>query len=496
VDLAGGSAGAGGFDLVAGGALAVNGNVTSTGAVNLAAIGFTNNATISGAGGVSIDAGGSTFTNSAGAVIAGSGTLDATGTTFTNNGTLRPGGSGAVGTLTIIGNAAFGGSGAIEIEAQGSGMGQHDVLVVTGSASLGGSLNVINVGGYVPANGDVLVPVTFASGAGTFIVIPAGVYAATYNTTNLTLVLGMLDDLINRWIGATGNWAIASNWSLGHIPTFDETVVIDVEGLQTITVSAGQLGAFMLTSEENFVITGGQLALGGDSTFNADFTLTGGSLTGAGDVVVNGDFDWTGGKLSGPGTFTTTGTSTLAPRWRDLELRRDWINLGTINWSGRNGRDLYILGDATLLNATGGTLNLLGGWGSDIKGDGALVNEGTVNKKGNQTTSIKAEFSNSGTLRVQNGTLRLKHSDGNDGAIDISKHATLDLTGSSYENRGLISGTGTLDVRDTRFVNEGTVAPGSSGGAGVGTLKIAGNYRQSASGVLLMDAAGKNSGHP
>jgi len=498
VNLAGGSAGAGGFDLVAGGALAVSGNVTSTGALNLASIGFSNNATISSAGDISIDAGGGTFTNNAGAVIAGSGTLDATGTTFTNSGTLRPGGAGAVGTLTVIGNAAFNGSGTIEIDAQLAPLlpraVQHDVIVVTGNAGLGGSLNVINMGGYVPANGDVLVPVTFASGAGAFIIIPSSVFTAAYNANNLTLTVGEVIDLINRWIGLTGNWAVASNWSLGHIPTFDETVVIDVPGLQTITVSDGQLGAFMLTSEENFVITGGQLALSGDSTFNADFTLTGGSLTGAGDVVVDGDFDWTGGKLSGPGTFTTTGTSTLEPRRRDLELRRDWINLGTINWRGRNGRDLYIFGDATLLNATGGTLNLLGGWGSDIKGDGALVNEGTVNKEGDQTTSIKAEFSNSGTLNVKDGTLQLKDSDGNDGSIKITKHATLDVNGPGYANRGLISGTGTLDVKDTRFVNEGTVAPGSSGGAGIGTLKIAGNYSQSASGTLLMDAAGKKSG--
>jgi hypothetical protein len=306
--------------------------------------------------------------------------------------------------------------------------------------------------------------------------------------------VGEVIDLINRWIGTTGNWAVASNWSLGHIPTSDETVVIDVPGLQTITVSGGQLGAFKLTSGENFQITGGELALGGPSTFNANLTITGGALTGSGNVVVNGNFNWTGGKLSGPGTFTTTGISTLTPRWRDLELRRDWINLGTIDWRGTNGRDLYILGDSTLLNATGGTLNLLGSWGSDIKGDGALVNEGTVNKKGGQTTTIKTEFENSGTLRVKDGELRLKDSDSNDGSIEISKHATLDLNGPGYANRGLISGTGTLDVKDTRFVNEGTVAPGSSGGAGVGTLKVEGNYRQSASGTLLMDAAGKKSG--
>jgi len=353
---------------------------------------------------------------------------------------------------------------------------------------------VINLGGYVPANGDVLVPVTFASGTGAFIIVPASVFTAAYNANNLTLTVGEVIDLINRWIGTTDNWAVASNWSLGHIPTLDETVVIDVPGLQTITVSGGQLGAFKLTSEENFRITGGELALGGPSTFGANLTITGGELTGSGNVVVNGSFNWTGGKLSGPGTFTTTGISTLTPRWRDLELRRDWINLGTIDWRGTNGRDLYILGDSTLLNATDGTLNLLGGWGSDIKGDGGLVNEGTVNKKGKQTTSIKAEFSNSGTLYVKDGTLRLENSDSNDGSIEISKHATLDLNGPSYANRGLISGTGTLDVKDTRFVNEGTVAPGSSGGAGVGTLKVAGNYRQSASGTLLMDAAGKKSG--
>jgi hypothetical protein len=178
------------------------------------------------------------------------------------------------------------------------------------------------MGGYVPANGDVLVPVTFASGTGAFIIVPASVFTAAYNANDLTLTVGEVIDLINRWIGTTDNWAVASNWSLGHIPTLDETVVIDVPGLQTITVSGGQLAAFKLTSEEQFRITSGQLSLGGPSTFNANLTITGGTLTGSSNVVVNGNFDWTGGKLR-PRTFTTTGISTLTLRWRDLELRRD-----------------------------------------------------------------------------------------------------------------------------------------------------------------------------
>lgn len=416
-----------------------------------------------------------------------------TGSLMTFNGTLRPGGSGAVGTLTVVGNATFGSTGVIEIEAQGAGAGQHDVVAVTGTASLGGQLNVSNIGSYVPANGDTYVPVTFASATGIFTVNPADTYTETYNPTNLTLVFGTVD-LINRWIGTSGNWATASNWSLGHAPTGTETVLIDVPGLETVTVSGGERAAHMLTSNENFTIRGGSLDLGGASTFNATLTLSGGKLRGAGDVVVNGDFNWKGGKLMGPGTFTTNGTSTLAPRHGSLQLKRDWINLGTVQWVARHGRDLFIREGATFLNAAGGTLNLKAGNGSDIRGEGELINEGTINKNGGKKISIRAEFSNAGTLNVNRGTLRLKWSAGNDGVINIGRHATLDLHGHRYTNRGLITGTGTLDVHGVRFTNDGVVAPGGAGGAGIGTLTIDGNYHQGANGVLLMDLGGTAAG--
>ena len=74
--------------------------------------------------------------------------------------------------------------------------------------------------------------------------------------------------------------------------------------------------------------------------------------------------------------------------------------------------------------------------------------------------------------------------------INIASGATLARTGGSYTNYGLITGTGTIDATGITFTNDGTIAPGSAGGADIGTLTLLGNYHQGASGVLQMDVDG------
>jgi filamentous hemagglutinin family protein len=410
-------------------------------------------------------AGGATFRGSPGTynnagVIAGNGTLDVTATSFTNSGTLRPGGAGAIGTLTVAGDAVL--NGTLDVEAQGAGAGGYDVLAVTGAATLGGGLNVTAINGYVPQFGDTLVPLTFASRSGALNVNPTD-WMSTYNPGNLTLNFVPT----NRWVAATGNWDVAANWSLGHVPTNFETVLIDVPGSQFVTVSAGAQTARRLTSNENFVISGGSLSLGGPSTFNSSLSLLGGELTGAGNVTVNGAFIWTGGRLTGAGSFlTSAGTvSLLAPFPDDLLLGKAWTNQGTVNW-----------------------INVLP---RSIVGTGSIQNQGTFNVFGQKAT-IETQFSNSGTLNLFTD-LDLRQSSGNAGTVNVSGGTTLQVHG-PYTNSGRLAGQGTVVTDGGPLVNQGTVAPGADGGRGIGTFSVQGDFQQGPSGVLEIDLGGTQAG--
>ena len=466
----------------------------NSGTLSLSAPDQSNGGAINIATGATFKASPGTFTNDTGGVIGGSGTVDASATTFGNSGTLLPGGNGTIGTLNILGNVTLNPSGTVVVDV-GPTPAQHDVLAISGTGNLGGQLNVAYIGGYAPANGDAFVPVTFATSSGAFAAVnPAAIFTVTYNPTNVTLTMQSLN---NYWIGASGNWATASNWSLGHVPTVTEKVVVDVAGLQTVTVSSGINSVLQLTSNENFSISGGSLGFsGGTSIFNSALNLTGGTLLGAGNVIANGAFNWSGGKLAGTGTFITNGVSTLKTPTVNLALNRNWINLGTLNWSGSNGRSLNIGSDGSLVNAAGGIVNLAGSSSSNIAGTGEFQNLGTLNKNGDATTTISASFSNSGTVDVNNGTLALSNSTGNDGGIEIASGATLRYTGSAYTNRatGRLSGTGTLNVIGTLFTNDGTIAPGNSNGAGIGTFRIVGDLHQGPTGLLQMGLRGTEKG--
>src|SRR3972149_5364318 len=99
-------------------------------------------------------------TRSAG-VTTGSGTLNLGGATLTNDGTLRPGGTGAVGSLAITGNYAQGSGGVLDTDLQSAA--SYDVVAISGTAALDGTLNGNYLGGYGPAGGATHAFMTYSS---------------------------------------------------------------------------------------------------------------------------------------------------------------------------------------------------------------------------------------------------------------------------------------------------------------------------------------------
>lgn len=118
-------------------------------------------------------ASGASFVKSGGfantGTIRGKGLIDVGSTgTLTNTGTVRPGAS--PGTLTITGNYIQGPSGTLFMELGGTTQGvDYDWLDITGTASLGGTLQVDLFGSFVPVAGNAFGLISAAGGvSGTF----------------------------------------------------------------------------------------------------------------------------------------------------------------------------------------------------------------------------------------------------------------------------------------------------------------------------------------
>ncbi len=126
---------------------------------------------------------GSRVTVNAGGTLAGSGIINSS---VTNAGVVSPGGAGAVGTLTVNGGYVQSASGSLNVGLAGPGL--FDVLAVAGAASLGGTLHVGVLGGYVPGAGTAFPVLSYASEIGAFATVTGLNLGLVYGPTGLELV--------------------------------------------------------------------------------------------------------------------------------------------------------------------------------------------------------------------------------------------------------------------------------------------------------------------
>ena len=179
-----------------GSTLRVQSNGNCCGATLTVAAGFTNTGAIEltniNGGGqpatLAVTAG--TLTNAAGGTITSLATGGATRTLaaeLNNQGTLSVT-PGAGGSLTLAGNLTT--TGILNLELGGTTAGStYDQLIVTGSATLGGTLNVSLINGFTPVNGQTFSILTSSlARSGTFstATLPAGT-SVQYNPNSITL---------------------------------------------------------------------------------------------------------------------------------------------------------------------------------------------------------------------------------------------------------------------------------------------------------------------
>jgi hypothetical protein len=201
------------------------------------------NATITNNGTFTVNAG--TFTNLG--LFTGSGTYSGL---MTNNGTVAPG-TTTPGTLTVTGTYTQTGTLAIQFGST------YDVLSVSGPATIGGTLSLSTVSGYMPPAGacgytfDIL---TCSALTGTFssVNLPTG-WIIEYLPTGVRL---RVEPAFNTFVGGglDENWSNPANWSGCAVPTGTVNYPITIAANCILDVDITMNSTFTIDTTRTFVI--------------------------------------------------------------------------------------------------------------------------------------------------------------------------------------------------------------------------------------------------
>jgi RHS repeat-associated protein len=279
------------------------------------------------------------------------------------------------------------------------------------------------------------------------------------------------------WVGGSGDWNTAANWSTGVLPGPSDDVVIDRPGEILVTHSSGTHTVRSVLSQEAFQLSGGSLTVSNTVQVNNAFNLSGsatlrnatvleaiggqvitvtnfasptldGVILGADVIVYNGCYLYIANGL----TFTGGPTITLNS---SSSLSYLWLSSGT-QAVGGTGQIVLAGSLATLYlgnllaPVTLGTNVTVRGQGI-IAGPTPLINQGTIQADvaGQFLTFNNTTTTNVGTLKAQNGaTLAVQsYSAYSSGDLEISSGSTLNFNGAATfrsENSLVSQPSGTL----------------------------------------------------
>ena len=269
--------------------------------------------------------------------------------------------------MTIEGTYTQGAGGSLNIALGAPGVG-YDQLAVTGTASLGGTINISTINGYVPTVSTSFEVLTFSGKTGDFQtyngldiagqiqLLPS--YTPSSNPVNLTLTS---EAPVNIWTNpAGGDWDTPSNWTYG-VPVAGQNVEISYPGI-TVTHSAATAEPAIGSLDDfaNLDLTNGSITVAGTTTIETgptpgDLILAGGTFNTAGTLNIDGQLDWSSGNLTGAGTTTIGANGIVNFSGGTLTIgTASFTSIGTLNLSsGTLGGTLTSDG---VFDWTGGTI--------------------------------------------------------------------------------------------------------------------------------------------
>ncbi len=283
-----------------------------------------------------------------------------------------------------------------------------------------------------------------------------------------------------QWTGAVdSDWATVGNWSscLGagsNEPpgSLDTATIPSVANLPTIATTTSATVSGLTINTGSTVTVYGTLALG--------------NLGSGGNLDVNGTLNWTSGTMSGSGSTNIAGGAALHIIGSGVKTLsgRTLHNAATTMWTGTG--NLLIRDGGIFKNS--GTFDAPSGQTISTVLGGTFNNNGTFTKSaGTSTMQVNVVFNNNGLLGVQTGTLRFTGGFTQTGGTTTLYSANLESTSAVDIQDGALTGSGTVIAHVT---SGGEVRPGGS----TGVLTIAGDYTQSANGILTLEIGGSATG--
>jgi len=224
---------------------------------------------------------------------------------------------------------------------------------------------------------------------------------------------------------------------------------------------------------------------------NVEFTA--GHLAGnhilSGSNGFAGSFTWFGGSMDSPGATTIASNAALSIMSGSLHdlPSRTLINNGTVVFAGgdvRGGLGNFIQNSGLWLVQTDKPIS------ADYGGAMAFNNTGIFRKTaGVGTATVSCDFTNSGTVSAQSGTLSFSGSFTNPaGILSVAGGSKIQFAEPLDLPAGLVTGSGI--VQSPSVTSSAVVSPGAPNAV----LTIAGNYRQQLGGSMEFDIGGTTPG--
>ena len=410
------------------------------------------------------------------------------------------------GTLTIAGNLTLTPTSVLDIEIEGTGADQHDLIRVTGTAALGGTVNVLLPSSYQGVRDDNVQILTAGAVTGRSQHSQRPRPSCLHSHCRRLTVSQM-----RSWVSWTTDRLRSTNGSeppaygpsqatggLNAVPTAGEDVQIDVAGLQTITIPTGSnLSVRSLLLAEDLSIDTSILTVAGNFTINSGATLRliDATVAGAGAVHNNGTIlvmPGTGSTIAQIGSNTgqivvQSNVTTLG----QLLVSNGFTNVGTIRLTaGGISSALHVLA-GTFTNT--GTVISEGNSGGANRLSGTIVNQGTLDA----TESLRID--NVGTTFTQGATGDVNIAAGkllffNGGSLDLQAAMTVDpgasmrLGGVTVNGTAALANQGTLildsfNTINTALINQGQIDVPIGGNQINGALTQTGTVTLQASGT-------------